>query len=253
MPRFHKPNNTKNKKALLIEAEGLELLREACEGIEINIPTVYQVNEAELVLEEVQAQPCSESLARLLGGGLAQMHKKRHEQYGFESDGMIGLNPQINIWSENWGEFFVKYRLGYQMDLIGSGTFRSRGNSFLQNYGGQIEEFLNQNTEHASLVHGDLWSGNYLCDKDRVWLIDPAAYYGDRDVDLAMSEMFGGFAPGFYHAYDEVYPRTPAYEKKKVIYNLYHYLNHYNLFGSSYKKPCEGMIEQIQNFLERTI
>jgi fructosamine-3-kinase len=103
--------------------------------------------------------------------------------------------------------------------------------------------YLNETTTHPSLVHGDLWSGNYLCDSEKVYLIDPAVYFGDREVDLAMSEMFGGFSPAFYQAYDTAYPRSADYPHKKKIYNLYHYLNHYNLFGQSYLGPCRELFE----------
>jgi len=108
--------------------------------------------------------------------------------------------------------------------------------------------FLNDHCEHASMVHGDLWSGNVLFDRDSVWLIDPAIYYGDREVDLAMTEMFGGFTHEFYQFYNNTYPISNTYQQKKIIYNLYHYLNHFNLFGDRYLPACEQGFKTIEIF-----
>ncbi|MCB1581549.1 MAG: fructosamine kinase family protein [Xanthomonadales bacterium] len=94
-------------------------------------------------------------------------------------------------------------------------------------------------------MHGDLWSGNVMFDKEHVWLIDPAVYFGDSEADIAMTEMFGGFSSEFYLAYQSVRPLTDAYPTKRLIYNLYHYLNHYNLFGASYLSPCLRAIQKI--------
>ncbi|MCV6625561.1 MAG: fructosamine kinase family protein, partial [Cellvibrionaceae bacterium] len=141
--------------------------------------------------------------------------------------------------SSDWGAFFNHQRLQYQLSLIADAKIRQQWQQILDQQAPLLREFLNNNCQHPSLLHGDLWNGNVLFDKAGVWLIDPAVYCGDREVDLAMTEMFGGFSEEFYRAYDSIYPRTDAYRSKRDIYNLYHYLNHYNLFGSDYLRGCE--------------
>ncbi|MEZ5473364.1 MAG: fructosamine kinase family protein [Marinicella sp.] len=110
--------------------------------------------------------------------------------------------------------------------------------------------WLNQHCSRFSLLHGDLWSGNVLFDAQNVWLIDPAVYFGDSETDIAMTEMFGGFPEAFYAAYQSVKPLSSAYPKKRILYNLYHYLNHYNLFGSAYLPACERGFQKLDQGLE---
>ncbi len=148
---------------------------------------------------------------------------------------------------ENWGEFFVNHRLFFQVDLIKEQTINKKFKLGLEKSKSRLIDYLNQNCQQPSLVHGDLWSGNVLFDKTAVWLIDPAVYYADREVDVAMTEMFGGFSQNFYRAYNETYPLSPDYQQKKVIYNLYHYLNHYNLFGSGYLSACKRGFNLIES------
>jgi len=130
--------------------------------------------------------------------------------------------------------------------LIKQSSLKKHFKQELTQYQQTLIDFLNANCEQASLVHGDLWSGNVLFDHHAVWLIDPAIYFGDREVDLAMTEMFGGFTDNFYRAYDKIYPRTAVYDQKKVLYNLYHYLNHYNLFGGAYLPACQAAFNRFK-------
>lgn len=245
---FVKHNNTSFKDSLIKEADALKILSGALkENQYISVPTVYDVDQYELKMQNIESSYASAKHFQDLGIGLAIMHKKEYENYGYDSDNYIGLNPQKNIISSDWGEFFVEYRLEYQISIIKDSAIKNRFNEILRENRTKLSDFLNENTKHSSLVHGDLWSGNVLYDKKRVWLIDPAMYYGDREVDIAMSEMFGGFGADFYEAYEQKYPKSKEYVTKKIIYNLYHYLNHYNLFGSGYLSGCERGFEVIKS------
>ncbi len=240
MKIFTKYNDTNYKDSLLKEVKGLNLLGANLNDIDkLKTPKIRSVNEKELQSEYIESSYATKELVRDLGFGLAKLHKKRFENYGLEYDNYIGLNPQKNILSKNWGEFFVKYRLGYQVSLISDKPIKRRFETVLAAMESKLTQFLNDTCEHSSLVHGDLWSGNVLYSPSGVYLIDPAVYFADREVDIAMSEMFGGFNEEFYKSYNENYPLTKLYKSKKIIYNLYHYLNHYNLFGSGYYGYCE--------------
>jgi fructosamine-3-kinase len=176
----------------------------------------------------------------------AAIHAQPRPQYGFDEDNYIGLNPQPNGFSRRWGEFFVQSRLRFQIGLIQDPARRRRFAMRLERSAARLGEFLDSASAFPSLVHGDLWNGNVLCgETGRVWLIDPAVYHADREVDLAMSEMFGGFADEFYSAYRARLPLSPAYPQKRRIYDLYHYLNHLNLFGDGYLEGCESGFEAI--------
>jgi fructosamine-3-kinase len=174
------------------------------------------------------------------------MHALPQDAYGWGRDNYIGLSPQPNRWSDNWGEFFVQDRLGYQVSRIRDTGQRNRFQKVLDEHGGTLIDWLNAHCEHPSLLHGDLWNGNVLYGTDGPWLIDPAVYCGDREADIAMTQMFGGFGEAFYRAYDQHYPRTPVYGLKREVYNLYHYLNHYNLFGGGYLGGCQSGIAAIE-------
>lgn len=233
--------------ALLKEAKGLRVFQAALQdNTYLHIPRIVSVDPECLVMDEVESVVPNKEQFETLAYGLATLHAKSYEQYGLDEDNYIGLNPQKNTLTHNWGAFFVEYRLGFQISLIKDVNVRERFEKMLEELSLALEAFLNENTQHPSLVHGDLWSGNVLFDTQKVYIIDPAYYYGDREVDIAMSEMFGGFDEGFYAKYDELLPLSQEYPLKKQIYNLYHYLNHYNLFGRSYLYECEDIFTLLQ-------
>lgn len=244
MADFRKHNATSFPDALIREAEGLRLLADTLRaaGVEgsgaLRVPEVQQVSESEMVIPQIDPAPATDARMAALGEGLARMHRVALPDYGFEVDNLIGLSPQKNVVMDDWGGFYLNYRLKPQIAMIGDARVRSEFESTLEPHQVALQAFLNRYCEHPSLLHGDLWSGNVLFDREGPWLIDPAVYRGDREADLAMTELFGGFSPAFYKAYDSVYPRTEAYDLKVPIYNLYHTLNHYNLFGSSYLNAC---------------
>ena len=239
---FIKHNHSQYRDAPFKEAEGLQLLRKAIESQPQNplrVPEVFNASEQQLQLTQIHSRRAKKQHWQQLGEGLALLHKQPQKHYGLDSDNYIGLNPQPNGISSDWGEFFIHQRLQHQLSLIGDYTIRRRWQQILSDKKQSLRDFLNDNCQHPSLLHGDLWNGNVMFSENKIWLIDPAVYYGDREADLAMTEMFGGFDAEFYCAYDNVYPRTSVYKTKREIYNLYHYLNHFNLFGSSYIRGCE--------------
>lgn len=238
---FIKTNTSRYKNQLIKEAEGLELLRETIEfnDIYLRVPRVLTVNEQRLELEIIDAASPSNKQMTWLGKELARLHSIKFECYGFDTNNFIGLNPQSNGYSTSWGQFFYENRLSSQVNIIASPQVREYFQAILKEQKDVLINWLNQHCEYPSLVHGDLWFGNVMFDKQDVWLIDPAVYFADREVDLAMSEMFGGFSADFYKAYNEAFPLSQAYNIKKTIYNLYHYLNHYNLFGEGYLSACQ--------------
>ncbi|MBR8826904.1 MAG: fructosamine kinase family protein [Gomphosphaeria aponina SAG 52.96 = DSM 107014] len=179
-----------------------------------------------------------------MGRKLAAMHKAGGaSQFGWERNNTIGSTPQLNPWTSNWADFFAEYRIGYQLQLA-----KGRGGSFpaTERVVGTVRQILAQINPQPSLVHGDLWSGNAAVTvAGEPVILDPATYYGDREVDLAMTELFGGFPAAFYHGYNEVWSLAEGYQQRKTLYNLYHILNHFNLFGGGYGSQAARMIEQI--------
>jgi len=179
-----------------------------------------------------------------MGHNLAKMHQNISSQgFGWERNNTIGSTPQINIWKSNWIEFYLEYRLGYQFQL----ARRKGGNFPLQDkLLATIPELLKNHEVQPALVHGDLWGGNagFTIDGEPV-IFDPATYFGDREVDIAMTELFGGFPAVFYEGYQEILPLDEGYEQRKIIYNLYHILNHFNLFGGSYASQANQMIKKV--------
>lgn len=245
---FIKRNATGFADALICEAEGLTRLREALGQAGVTtvcVPEVFQVDETTLEMTGIESAPATPGTLSMLGEGLALMHRLDQGRYGWGQDNYIGLSPQPNRWSDTWGDFFVRDRLGYQVGRIRDRKLQTEFRDILDHYGQALAGWLDSNCDHSSLLHGDLWSGNALFDKRVPWLIDPAIYCGDREADLAMTEMFGGFGTAFYEEYDRVYRRSPEYERKRDIYNLYHYLNHYNLFGSGYLGGCRKGFDAI--------
>ncbi|MBD2627469.1 fructosamine kinase family protein [Trichormus variabilis] len=201
-------------------------------------------NSSYIVLEWLEMRDSDSKSWQEMGRKLAAMHKVTSQNgFGWDMNNTIGSTPQINTWTDNWAEFYTKHRLGYQFQLA-----TRRGGSFpLQDkLLAAIPELLADHHLQPSLVHGDLWGGNAGCTVDGEPVIfDPATYFGDREVDIAMTELFGGFPPTFYQGYKEVFPPNSGYEKRKTIYNLYHVLNHFNLFGGGYASQANQMIERI--------
>ncbi len=179
----------------------------------------------------------------LLGEQLAAMHTASAKEFGWNQDNLIGSTPQINSPSSDWVEFWRTRRLGFQFDLA-----RKKGHAFgrAERLLEHLDAFFPDDGPAPSLLHGDLWRGNAGFDPSgRPVLFDPAVYCGDREADIAMTELFGGFPQAFYAAYNNVLPLDPGYGTRKKLYNLYHILNHFNLFGGSYLAQAESMISDL--------
>ncbi len=183
--------------------------------------------------------------ARLAGEQLARMHRKQADRFGWDIDNTIGSTPQPNGWMDDWVAFWRDRRLGFQLQLAArngyGGHLQAKGERLL----GCLDRLLDHDPA-PSLLHGDLWGGNIGYDDDgNPVIFDPAVYYGDREADLAMTELFGGFGRTFHEAYDAVWPLDSGYAVRKSLYNLYHILNHANLFGGGYAGQAQGMIERL--------
>ncbi len=184
-----------------------------------------------------------------LGKDLAQLHLKgMGQKFGWEQDNTIGSTPQINPWTEDWATFWQDARIGYQLQLTRKhGVHLDHADDLLRN----IPRLLAHHHPKPTLVHGDLWSGNAaFTPSGEPVIFDPAVYYGDREVDLAMTELFGGFRPEFYRGYESVYHLPAGYQARKILYNLYHILNHGNLFGGGYWHQAQSMINSLLRSLE---
>ena len=198
------------------------------------------------MLEYLELGRDGASSAERLGAQLAQLHRHTGRQHGWHRDNTIGSTPQINNPDPDWLQFWRERRLGYQLGLA---AHRGYGGA-LQRKGERLSADLGQvladHVPAPSLLHGDLWSGNYAALSDgRPVIFDPASYYGDRETDLAMTELFGGFSPRFYSAYRDHYPLNEGYRLRKTLYNLYHVLNHANLFGGGYASQAEHMMDDL--------
>jgi len=182
----------------------------------------------------------------LLGRQLAALHRVTHTRFGWHRDNTIGSTPQINTQKNDWVTFYREQRLRYQLELAAEngygGSLQRRGEQLLE----RLPAFFISYRPRPSLLHGDLWGGNHAALTDGTPVIfDPAVYYGDREADLAMTELFGGFGSGFYSAYRAAWPLDPGYRVRKDLYNLYHVLNHLNLFGGGYRGQAEQMVDRL--------
>ena len=227
---FHKEN-------LKAEALGLKILKNM---IPENVPQVLGFFSSDsfsvLILEWIETTHIPKKKSKeSLGRTLANLHQKKYKQYGLAKNNFIGNTPQLGGWNDHWTQFYIEKRIYPQVKLLQKKnlidqTFIKK----IKKLNKSLKQYLNHNP-FPSLLHGDLWSGNVIYSVlEKPYLIDPAIYYGDRETDLAMTQLFGGFDHCFYKAYQEVFPLKKGYEDRKDLYNFYHLLNHTNIFGASY-------------------
>jgi fructosamine-3-kinase len=238
---FAKCNDATAAAMFETEADGLRALA-ACGAM--RVPQVVATGCADgqsfLVLEYLDL--CGSGDGRRLGRALAAMHRCLGPHYGWPRDNYIGASVQHNAASDGWAQFYAAQRLLPQLawarDKGCSRRLYDAGIRLAQH----VEDFFDGVTPQPSLLHGDLWGGNagYLADGTPV-VFDPATYWGDREADLAMTELFGGFGAAFMAAYREAWPVDSGYGVRRTLYNLYHILNHYNLFGGGYAAQAEAM------------
>ncbi|MGB5583259.1 MAG: fructosamine kinase family protein [Gammaproteobacteria bacterium] len=233
--------------AYMFEAEAEALQEMAASGtMRVPEPVCYGQfgGQCYVVMEYLELGGSADMAA--FGRRFAAMHKVTKDNFGWRIDNTIGSTPQPNTPTGDWIEFWRERRLGFQLKT-------AAGNG----YGGELQRlgerlladmpalFVNHIAQ-ASMLHGDLWSGNYGALRDGTPVIfDPAFYYGDREADLAMTSLFGGFGGRFYAAYEEAWPLDEGYDVRKTFYNLYHIINHLNLFGGGYHGQAVGMMQQV--------
>ncbi|CAN6481170.1 unnamed protein product [Victoria cruziana] len=243
---FVKTNRSIGPEMFEGEALGLSLMYDTKS---IRVPRPFKVGSLPrggsfIIMEFIEFGPSRGDQA-MLGKKLAEMHKasKSDKGFGFPVNNTIGSTPQINTWSTDWLQFYAEHRLGYQLNLAlrqyGDSAIHEKGQRLINNVHKLFEDVVIE----PCLLHGDLWSGNISSDKNgEPVILDPACYYGHNEAEFGMS-WCAGFSSSFYNAYFEVMPKQPGYEQRRDLYLLYHYLNHYNLFGSGYRSSCMSIID----------
>lgn len=248
---FVKIAPVRNIEMFAAEAAGLEELRRVNA---VRVPRVLGVGRgsqsgqvrAWLALEWIPSGGSSSASDAKLGEQLAKQHRATQTSFGWSRDNTIGSTPQLNAECPDWISFYRDLRLRYQLDLAAkngfNGPLQDRGATLLE----CLPHFFRTCKPTPSLLHGDLWGGNRLTDNNgQPVIFDPAVYYGHREADIAMTHLFGGYGKDFYAAYEAAWPRDPGYEVRADLYNLYHVLNHLNLFGGGYLRQATGMIDRL--------
>lgn len=243
---FVKLNSADKESMFAAEAAGLEEIITSNSVLAPKAICWGSTNSHSYIVMESLALGGSQNSSALLGQQLAQMHKSTASEFGWKIDNTIGSTPQPNKRNSDWIRFFAKSRLGFQLDL----AKRKGCNHSLIDNGllliDSVNSFFSSYNPAPSLLHGDLWSGNYgVTQSGQPVIFDPAVYYGDREADIAMTELFGGFGGDFYSSYNETWPLDEGYQTRKTLYNLYHILNHYNMFGGGYEKQANSMIQKL--------
>ena len=235
---FLKWNANSEKDMFVREAESLMELKKAAKEA-IIVPEVFAAKEIDdtpglLILEQLETGRSSSDDDEKLGRGLAVVHQYSAEKFGFYNDNYCGSTPQNNSWQNEWIGFFRDNRLGYLLDLIQKDRSLPAGEMNI--YRRLLEKIprLIPADSKPVLIHGDLWSGNYMSTSGGPALIDPASYYADREMEMGIMTMFGGFSQRFYAAYNEINPLPADWKERNALYQLYHVLNHYYLFGGGY-------------------
>lgn len=246
-PVFLKTSHAESGWLLDAEADGLAGLRDA--GF-LRVPGVLGHGVAEatawLALEWLELRPATPASERQLGEALARQHLAGGERFGWRRDNAIGATPQPNGMTENWAAFYQARRIGFQLEV---GRIQGlprrlleRGERLLA----EIPALLGDRRPAPALLHGDLWSGNRAADAHGAPVVfDPAVHYGDPECDIAMARLFGGFDRSFYAAYDALLPPAPGRARRECLYQLYHVLNHANLFGGGYAGQAERLIDTL--------
>ncbi len=202
-----------------------------------------------LVLDWLNFTPPDDNAWQQAGAFLARMHRKHDQQmFGAEEDNFIGKTVQPNRWHKRWDIFFSEERIGWQLQLLYEQGHRLCD---IDAFVAQIKHALHPHFVEPSLVHGDLWRGNIGFVDGVPCVFDPACYYGDRETDIAMTELFGAFPEAFYTGYNQHYRLSPDYPSRRPIYQLYHVLNHANLFGGAYLSDATTRIEQLRQQLPK--
>lgn len=225
------------------EANGLQAL-----GQHLRTPQIIKVGQFEntsfLILEWIESGHKSKSFWEEFGIALAQMHRIEQAHFGWQEDNFIGTLPQKNKQQQDWTTFYIQERLQPQVKMaFDKGLFHQSDTAAFEQLYAKLDSICPK--ESPALIHGDLWSGNFMCDKNsNPVLIDPSVAYAHREMDLAMTRLFGGFATEFYQAYQVTYPLEKGFEERIEIYQLYYLLVHVNLFGGSYVQSVQSTLKR---------
>jgi len=242
---FVKTNQADKKDMFAAEAAGLKVLAES-QTIKVPEPICFGANQHQSYIVTEYLSLKGQADQTLLGEQLAAMHRHTADCFGWQINNTIGATPQLNTWQDDWVAFWQEQRFGYQLKLAEK-----------NGYGGELQIlgekllldmsvlFVDRAVE-PSMLHGDLWGGNVAGLGDGTPVIfDPAFYYGDREADMAMTYVFGGFTTDFYSAYQAAFPLDDGFEVRKTFYNIYHIINHLNMFGGGYGEQAVAMMKQV--------
>ena len=241
---FVKMNRTDMLSMFEAEAQGISAIEQTNT---ISIPGFVCLGRrddtAYLVLQYVEMTRAGTKTMQAMGSKLAALHRTTAPRFGWHIDNNIGSTSQSNRYTRGWVEFLREHRLGHQLKLAAGNGLETnalrRGERLLT----RLEDFFVEHEPIPSLLHGDLWGGNFAAGPDENPVVfDPAVYFGDREADLAMTELFGGFSSEFYSSYEAAWPVDDGYRRRKILYNLYHVLNHFNLFGGGYGAQAYEMM-----------
>jgi len=251
---FVKLNAPERLQMFEAEAAGLKTLGAAAA---IAVPRVLAVgayaNGAYLVLEWLDFSGQRRGAEARLGRELARQHATGQARFGWERDNTIGSTPQPNAPADDWLEFLRERRLGYQLELAATHALPPELLDAAHRVLARLDDFFAGYEVAPALLHGDLWSGNWAATAEgSPYVFDPAVYFGDREMDLAMTRMFGGFGEDFYAAYERAWPLDRGAAARRDLYELYHWLNHYNLFGASYLEPVAACLARLSARPRRT-
>lgn len=218
-------------------------LKELSKSHGTKIPEVINVTDNYLVLEFIEEGCPSHGYQERLAEALVSINKVKSDKYGLYEDNFIGNTLQKNSYSDDWVDFYITNRLDYQVILAGRSGYKEVEELY-KKLRADIPDILKGSEEEPVLIHGDLWGGNVICDvAGNPVFIDPAVYYGHRELELAMTKLFGGFTPKFYDTYNNLYPLKKGWQNREYLYKLYHILNHLNIFGASYKNQALNLMK----------
>jgi len=228
------------------EADGLRELKSAKA---IRVPEILSCGiengESFLELERFTFDRPTAETERQFGERLAALHRHATNRFGWFRDNTIGPTPQVNTWSDDWVGFFREQRLEFQLNLAVANGYGADVSAPGQKLSAELADLFIGHEPDASLLHGDLWGGNWGSVSGEPVIFAPAVYYGDRESDIAMTMLFGGFGKAFYEAYEKSWPMAPGHEQRLKLYQLYHVLNHLNLFGRSYLGRTKELLREL--------
>ena len=242
---FIKTNHARYASMFEAEAEALGEMASS-NTVRVPEPVCYGEygNQCYVVMEYLELGGSADMAS--FGHQFAAMHRVTADLFGWRIDNTIGSTHQPNTQSDSWIEFWRDQRLGFQLETAAQNGYGGELQRLGERLLADMPALFGSHEPEASMLHGDLWGGNYGALRDGTPVIfDPAFYYGDREADLAMTTLFGGFGGRFYAAYDEAWPLDDGYEVRKVFYNIYHVINHLNLFGGGYHGQAISMIERV--------